>query len=251
MEKIRSLLIRSRPELTGFPGPFVANSEVLNTIFPGFDDVTVNLDLPNPLRDGHASAEEYRLLAKLFKYHTRARRQSSYFAVEIGGFDGVSARQLCLNAAIELDFATLTLPDNTHPVLETDGYFNNRYEHSSFPLELPPQIGNARIAIHYGDSAFVDIDKITNGHSIDFAFIDGCHSYSYCKNDTEMILSGLSPGGMIVWHDYGKAMWPGVTSYLNEISRQGKTILWLRDGYEIDCSGGITSLAFYLKPTAS
>lgn len=44
-------------------------------------------------------------------------------------------------------------------------------------------------------------DCINNMGLIDFAFIDGCHSYSGVKNDFDIIYPKLSPVGTIVFHD--------------------------------------------------
>lgn len=44
-------------------------------------------------------------------------------------------------------------------------------------------------------------EKINLLESIDFAFIDGCHSYSGIKNDFDIIYNRLSPYGMIAFHD--------------------------------------------------
>ena len=45
-------------------------------------------------------------------------------------------------------------------------------------------------------------DAIKNNHkTIDFAFIDGCHSYSGVKNDFDVIYPYLSSSGVIAFHD--------------------------------------------------
>lgn len=43
--------------------------------------------------------------------------------------------------------------------------------------------------------------KIKNLSPIDFAFIDGCHSYQGVKNDFDIIYPYLSSTGMVVFHD--------------------------------------------------
>jgi predicted O-methyltransferase YrrM len=50
----------------------------------------------------------------------------------------------------------------------------------------------------------------------DMVFIDGCHALDFVKPDTENSLSHLSPGGVIVWHDYGYGL--DVDKYLNSLS---------------------------------
>ena len=73
-----------------------------------------------------------------------------------------------------------------------------------------------------------------NGELVDFAFVDGSHSYDYVKNDTEKLLRLLAPSGVIVWHDYCRA-WPGVVRYLNELGTtlplryvDGTTLVYLK-----------------------
>ena len=51
---------------------------------------------------------------------------------------------------------------------------------------------------------------------MDVVFIDGAHSYSYVRNDTEAARRMVAPGGMIAWDDYPSI--PGVYRYLNEIA---------------------------------
>jgi hypothetical protein len=50
---------------------------------------------------------------------------------------------------------------------------------------------------------------------MEMVFIDGSHSYSYVKSDTEAAFHMLSASGTILWHDYPG--YPGVYAYLNEL----------------------------------
>ncbi|MDT5036641.1 MAG: hypothetical protein QOE03_1826, partial [Micromonosporaceae bacterium] len=70
-----------------------------------------------------------------------------------------------------------------------------------------------RIHQLFGDSATFDFSPYHG--SIDVVYIDGSHSYTYVKNDTEAALKLLRAGGTIVWDDF---MYPGVFTYLNDIS---------------------------------
>ena len=72
-----------------------------------------------------------------------------------------------------------------------------------------------RIEQLFGDSANFDFSPYFG--SMDLVFIDGSHSYSYVKNDTEAALKMLSPDGSIVWDDY--PAFPGIYSYLTDLSR--------------------------------
>jgi predicted O-methyltransferase YrrM len=55
---------------------------------------------------------------------------------------------------------------------------------------------------------------------IDLIFIDGGHTYSVVKNDTEKSFDMLNEKGIILWHDYvpGKRSSRDIVKYLNEIS---------------------------------
>mgnify|MGYP001258896805 FL=1 len=56
---------------------------------------------------------------------------------------------------------------------------------------------------------------------MDLIFIDGGHTYSVVKNDTEKALKMLNTEGVILWHDYvpGKRSSKDVVKYINEISK--------------------------------
>lgn len=71
-----------------------------------------------------------------------------------------------------------------------------------------------RIEQLWGDSATFDFSPYEG--KIDVVFIDGAHSYSYVKNDTEAALNMLTETGLIAWDDYPAI--PGVYGYINEIA---------------------------------
>ncbi len=59
---------------------------------------------------------------------------------------------------------------------------------------------------------------------IDLIFIDGGHTYSVVKNDTEKSFEMIKPNGIILWHDYvpGKKSSKDIVKYLNKISKEKK-----------------------------
>jgi predicted O-methyltransferase YrrM len=71
-----------------------------------------------------------------------------------------------------------------------------------------------RITTLEGDSATFDFSPYTG--RMDVVFIDGAHSYSYVKNDSERAFRMLAPDGLIAWDDYPAI--PGVYRYLNELA---------------------------------
>ena len=61
-------------------------------------------------------------------------------------------------------------------------------------------------------------------NQMDLIFIDGGHTYSVVKSDSEKSFEMLSTNGIILWHDYvpGKRSAKDVVKYINEISKQKK-----------------------------
>ena len=59
---------------------------------------------------------------------------------------------------------------------------------------------------------------------IDLIFIDGGHTYSIVKNDSQKSFEMLKKNGIILWHDYvpGKTSSKDIVKYLNEISKNKK-----------------------------
>ena len=59
---------------------------------------------------------------------------------------------------------------------------------------------------------------------IDLIFIDGGHTYSVVKNDSEKSFDMISKNGIILWHDYvpGKQSAKDVVKYIHEISKNKK-----------------------------
>ena len=78
-----------------------------------------------------------------------------------------------------------------------------------------------RIERLLGDSATFDYSPYEG--SIDLVYIDGSHSYSYVKNDTEAAMGMLSPRGTIIWDDFPG--YAGVYAYLDEFAAGMSTTL--------------------------
>tara|TARA_B100001250_G_C19784286_1_gene783365 strand:+ start:318 stop:1103 length:786 start_codon:yes stop_codon:yes gene_type:complete len=59
---------------------------------------------------------------------------------------------------------------------------------------------------------------------MDLIFIDGGHTYSVVKNDSEKSFEMLNSNGIILWHDYvpGKRSAQDVVKYIHEISTEKK-----------------------------
>jgi hypothetical protein len=116
-------------------------------------------------------------------------------------------------------------------------------------LDLPPQArATASLRLAEGDARFIEKDrtgarfsgsplakKIRQLHgdsatfdfspyfgAVDLVFVDGSHSYEYAIGDSLTAMKLVRrPSGLILWHDYGHAYWPGVTRALNALHRNG------------------------------
>jgi len=70
----------------------------------------------------------------------------------------------------------------------------------------------------------LDFDESQYVNSMDLIFIDGGHTFSVVKNDTEKAFKMIKKDGIILWHDYilGKESSKDVVRYLNQISKKKK-----------------------------
>ncbi len=182
----------------------------------------VSEDVPIQVRelvdiDGNISLAEITVLSKLVKRYNPKR------LFEIGTFDGRTTLNLAANASAEAEVYTLDLP-------------KNKLSETNLPLEvgeekyIDKETSGARflatdclqkITQLYGDSATFDFSPFFN--TVDFIFIDGSHSYEYVLHDSRLALKLLRSGqGVILWHDYSKTWWTGLTTALNEMYSAGK-----------------------------
>jgi predicted O-methyltransferase YrrM len=64
-----------------------------------------------------------------------------------------------------------------------------------------------------------DFDTTPYRKKMDFIFVDGDHSYEIVKNDTAKAFDMLSPGGVIIWHDYAPKS-PEVVTFFREFTQR-------------------------------
>jgi predicted O-methyltransferase YrrM len=79
-----------------------------------------------------------------------------------------------------------------------------------------------KIEIIFQNSLNFDYNKYKK--EMDLIFIDGGHTYSIVKSDSEKSFEMINKNGIILWHDYvpGKRSSKDIVKYLNEISKQKK-----------------------------
>lgn len=166
-------------------------------------------------RNGNLSPFELVCISSLAAYQKPKR------VLEIGTFDGNTTLQLARNTPNEAIIHTIDLPEGqvmTHtPILESDIQFIldkkkviRKFENST--------IAN-KIHQHFGDSTIYDFSQFTRDGLLDFIFIDGGHSYSCVKSDTQNALKVLAKNGCIVWHDF-TPFFGGVYQYLCELAKE-------------------------------
>ncbi len=143
--------------------------------------------------------------------------------LEIGTFNGSTTRAMA-EALPNAIIHTLDLPLDTDvskfpPVPGSDTHLIARRTVGRAFRHHPVQ---SRIRQHYGDSRTWDFSVVGRP---DFFFIDGCHTYEGCKNDSEKCLDlcGASDA-MFVWHDNDRDH-PGVVRLIEEWRILGRDII--------------------------
>jgi predicted O-methyltransferase YrrM len=93
-----------------------------------------------------------------------------------------------------------------------------------------------RIEQLFGDSKV--FDTAPYAESIDLIFVDGDHTESYVRSDTEKAMQMLAPGGWLLWHDFRSSREaPGVWRFLHALHRT-QPLVHIQD----------TALVAYRKP---
>lgn len=143
--------------------------------------------------------------------------------LEIGTFMGHTTRQMAetLPAAI---IHTVDLPEK----FIAQGQPEQDLPKDDFHLINCRSVGRefkghpaaSRIRQHFGDTAQWDFREA--GQPAVF-FIDGSHTYEYCKNDSEKCLELGGGRGVFLWHDCDDYH-PGIVTFLAEWRRQGRDI---------------------------
>ncbi|MDQ6806109.1 MAG: glycosyltransferase, partial [Actinomycetota bacterium] len=133
---------------------------------------------------------------------------------EVGTNRGRTAWTVARNNP-DLNVYTLDLPSPDAPVAldlnDSDRVFFEAWASGEAFHDTPEA---ERITPLFGDSAVFDFGPYER--AMDIVFIDGAHSYSYVRSDTQAALRMLAPGGTIIWDDYPAV--PGVYRCLNELA---------------------------------
>jgi len=159
--------------------------------------------------------------------------------LEIGTFMGHTAKAMAAN-----------LPGGLIHTVDLPMDYSEQADNQSIPKddfhlirrrvvgrEFKGQPVEARIKQHFGDTARINFQEF--GHP-SFFFIDGSHTYEYCKQDSEKCLALCQGQGTFLWHDCDD--WhPGVIQFICE---------WRAAGRNISRIEG-TALAYWKSPGPS
>ena len=142
---------------------------------------------------------------------------------EFGTCSGKTTYLMALNSSEDTKITTITLnPNEINNIQKFDkdnesSYRNIKNEsiYDKFLFSDTPE--EKKIKVIFINS--VDFKNTEFKEKMDFIFIDGGHTYSVVKNDSEKSFEMLKPNGIILWHDYvpGKRSSLDVVKYINSI----------------------------------
>tara|TARA_B100001093_G_scaffold440288_1_gene440714 strand:- start:32 stop:817 length:786 start_codon:yes stop_codon:yes gene_type:complete len=153
---------------------------------------------------------------------------------EFGTCSGKTTYLMGLNSSNDTRIISITLnPNDLNDLKKKDidnkVSFRNIIQESVYEKFLfSEKEVEKKIKIIFQNSLNFKHNKYKN--EMDLIFIDGGHTYSVVKNDSEKSFDMLSSSGIILWHDYvpGKRSARDVVKYLNEISKK-KIIYKIKD----------------------
>jgi predicted O-methyltransferase YrrM len=144
--------------------------------------------------------------------------------LEIGTFMGHATRAMAENLE-QAVIHTVDLPPDFSPreaarsPLPKDDF--HLIQRRIVGREFRSQACEKRIVQHFGDTAELDFKQFGQP---EFFFIDGSHTYEYCKNDSEKCLALCPRGGTFLWHDC-ELTHPGVVRLVAEWRRAGRNLV--------------------------
>ena len=142
--------------------------------------------------------------------------------LEIGTFMGGTTLQMADNLPCSI-VHTVDLPPNFNLSLPDAALALDDFHliaHRTVGKEFLGHPCAIRIRQHFCDTAKWNFAEAGNPS---FFFIDGSHTYEYCKNDSEKCYEVSRSGSVFLWHDCD-ARHPGVINVLREWRRAGRDI---------------------------
>lgn len=191
-------------------------------IFPEAPEISVPLAVIND-HTGHRNHAEMLYVAavasackprKIFEFGTSVGRTSLALA------------RLCREAQVY----TLDLPD--------DG---SVYLHNHVGILFRDAPESKRIIQLRCDSSALDTTQYQK--QMDFIWIDGNHDYDFVKNDTAKAFEMLTPGGVIMWHDYAPKKLDELVRFFVEFT-QATPLFWIKSTSLLLHIDGVDPLTF-------
>ena len=147
---------------------------------------------------------------------------------EFGTCSGKTTYLMGLNSSDDTRIISITLdPNDLNDLKKKDidnkVSFRNIIQESVYEKFLfSEKEVEKKIKIIFQNSLNFEHNKYKN--EMDLIFIDGGHTYSVVKSDSEKSFEMLNENGIILWQDYvpGKRSAKDVVKYINEISKQKK-----------------------------
>jgi hypothetical protein len=222
--KIKKLIYKSKIKsvnLEKLDNIFINNRIDKNLYGPKHDTIVKNFCIvPGNNIVGMTSDYEAWIISSLSK------KSDNIF--EFGTCSGKTTFLMALNSPKNANITTLTLgPKNLSELkiskLDNKVSFRNIVNESIYEKFLfsDTEYEN-KINVLFENSLNFDENKHIG--TFDLIFIDGGHTYSIVKNDSEKSFRMLRQNGIILWHDFvpGKESAKNVVKYINSISKDKK-----------------------------
>jgi len=170
-----------------------------------------------PYEDGQLPREQTTALLFLLM------AEAPSVVLEIGTYMGYTTRQMAENLSSAI-IHTVDLPEGGSVERDLD----NQFPKDDYHLIARRVVGRDfkghpcanRIKQHFADTADWDFRLAGNPT---FFFIDGSHTYEYCKHDSEKCFELCKGRGAFLWHDCDQAH-PGVVRLVSEWRREGRDV---------------------------
>jgi hypothetical protein len=143
--------------------------------------------------------------------------------LEIGTYVGYTTKAMAQNLP-SATIHTVDLPpdfastNNSDPDMPKDDF--HLIGRRVVGREFKGQTVENRIRQHFGDTAKINFQEFGKPT---FFFIDGSHTYEYCKQDSEKCFALSGGSGVFLWHDCDGGH-PGVIKFLLEWRAAGKNV---------------------------
>jgi hypothetical protein len=196
--------------------PVASLVDILNTILPE-NKRAIRLELFRH-QDGSIPIHEAVALQSILV------AESPKEVLEIGTYMGHTTKAMAENLPDAI-IHTVDLPpdfapqENDHENIPKDDFHLIRRR--VVGREFKDQAVETRIRQYFGDTALMDFREF--GHPT-FFFIDGSHTYEYCKQDSEKCFALCNGACTFLWHDFDMGH-PGVVEFMAEWRAMGRNIL--------------------------